>query len=347
MGATSTLGVIYAGREGDDYHNRVAGIDGLFRVTAKDTVTFQYLYSDTMYPNEVSEDYDQPLASFSGYSLLVDYDHNARNWFWSLGYEDRDPGLRLDSGFLPRVDTREGELHLIRVFWDEKGRWWNRWRIHTTAERTEDHEGVLTDEKFELFVDVAGPMQSFVQAGVERETILNEGILYEDLDGAFFFGEFQPSGALKADLFTQYGDTVDFANNRPGDELQIVPGIEAKLGRHVNLELDHTLQRLNVEEGKLFEANLSQLRLVYNFNVRTFVRGIFQWLDLERNPDLYTFPVEPETQTLFTQLLFAYQVNARTVLFAGYSDNHLGLQSVDLTQTNRTFFMKIGYAWVL
>jgi len=107
------------------------------------------------------------------------------------------------------------------------------------------------------------------------------------------------------------------------------------------------MQQLDVEGGKLFEANLSQLRLIYNFNVRTFVRGIFQWQDIERNPDLYTFEVEPTTETLFTQLLFSYKLNARTVLFAGYSDNHLGVENVDLTQTNRTFFFKIGYAWVL
>ena len=106
-------------------------------------------------------------------------------------------------------------------------------------------------------------------------------------------------------------------------------------------------ERLDVEGGRLFEANLSQLRLVYNFNTRTFVRGIFQWLDVERDPDLYLEPVEPEVETLFSQLLFSYQVNARTVLFAGYSDNQLGLRDVDLTRTNRTFFLKIGYAWIL
>ena len=32
------------------------------------------------------------------------------------------------------------------------------------------------------------------------------------------------------------------------------------------------------------------------------------------------------------------------MLFAGYNDNHLGNQDIDLTQSDRTFFMKIGYA---
>ena len=127
----------------------------------------------------------------------------------------------------------------------------------------------------------------------------------------------------------------------------LAPEIEAKIGRHLNASLDHTFQRLDVTGGRLFTANLSQLRLVYNFNLRLFVRGIFQWQHVERDPDLYVDTVEPETEELFTQLLFSYKVNARTVLFLGYSDNQLGLQDVDLTRTDRTFFFKIGYAWIL
>jgi hypothetical protein len=37
----------------------------------------------------------------------------------------------------------------------------------------------------------------------------------------------------------------------------------------------------------------------------------------------------------------------RTVLFAGYSDNQLGLQNISPTRTDRTLFFKIGYAWIL
>jgi len=32
------------------------------------------------------------------------------------------------------------------------------------------------------------------------------------------------------------------------------------------------------------------------------------------------------------------------VLFLGYSDNYAGFDGVDLTQTDRTIFAKIGYA---
>ena len=34
--------------------------------------------------------------------------------------------------------------------------------------------------------------------------------------------------------------------------------------------------------------------------------------------------IEEETQTFFTQLLFAYKLNPQTVLFLGYTDDRVG-----------------------
>lgn len=347
LGAASTLGALYSGREADGYHNRVGGLDGFVRLSARDTLTFHYLRSDTLYPGAVAEEFEQPTAAFADDALFVEYKHGSRNWYGEVSYEDLGPGFRADSGFLPRVDIREGSGLLIRSFWGKEADWYDRWRVGAVGGRTEDHAGQLTDEELSLIVDVNGPLQSFVQVEFKRGRQFFEGVLYDDLDGVGLYGEFQPLGAVRFEMYVADGDTVDFINNRKAEERFLNPIVEARLGRHVNLRLDHTLQRLEVPAGELFEANLTQLRLVYNFSVRMFVRAIFQRLDLERDPGLFIEPVEPEDETLFTQLLFSYKLNARTVLFVGYSDNHLGLQGVDLTRTDRTFFVKLGYAWVL
>ena len=44
-------------------------------------------------------------------------------------------------------------------------------------------------------------------------------------------------------------------------------------------------------------------------------------------------------------MLGSYKLNPRTLVFVGYSDKHMGLHDLRLTQTNRTFFIKLGYAW--
>ena len=63
---------------------------------------------------------------------------------------------------------------------------------------------------------------------------------------------------------------------------------------------------------------------------------------------LFGFPVDPESRTLFNQLLFSYKLNPQTVFFLGYSDGYFGGDpSLDwLTQSDRTVFAKVGYAFV-
>lgn len=39
------------------------------------------------------------------------------------------------------------------------------------------------------------------------------------------------------------------------------------------------------------------------------------------------------------------KVNPRTVWFVGYTDNRMGTDEYVLTQQDRTFFTKVGYAW--
>jgi hypothetical protein len=79
---------------------------------------------------------------------------------------------------------------------------------------------------------------------------------------------------------------------------------------------------------------------------------VFQYQDVKRDPSLYLVPINRRDQTLVTQLLLAYKLNPRTVLFAGYADNQLGgevqglVNSVDLTRKDRTFFLKVGYGLI-
>jgi hypothetical protein len=78
-----------------------------------------------------------------------------------------------------------------------------------------------------------------------------------------------------------------------------------------------------------------------------FIRSILQYIDIRRNQELYEDEIDPVSKELFTQLLFSYKVNPRTVVYVGYSDNHEATQDYLLTQSNRAVFMKLSYAWVL
>jgi hypothetical protein len=57
--------------------------------------------------------------------------------------------------------------------------------------------------------------------------------------------------------------------------------------------------------------------------------------------------VPPQTRRLFSQYLFSFKLNPQTVLLAGYSDNLAAARGHALRQSDRTFFLKIGYAWIM
>jgi len=155
-------------------------------------------------------------------------------------------------------------------------------------------------------------------------------------------------GGFNLGFLTQLGETIDLANVRKANQWFFVPEINFNLGRRLSVRYSHTFQRLDTLAGEeIYTANLVQSRIQYMFTSRAFVRTILQYRWLHQNPSAYNWEVIESSENLFTQFLFSYKLNARTVVFAGYSDNSTGLPTSGLVRTNRTFFIKLGYAWVL
>ena len=68
--------------------------------------------------------------------------------------------------------------------------------------------------------------------------------------------------------------------------------------------------------------------------------------DVERNTAVYVDEVDARTEDVGRQLLYSYKLNPQTVFFMGYSDALLDDDGLTKpTTTDRTWFMKIGYAW--
>lgn len=354
VGQGGAVGALLTSRSAGDYQNQVAGIDGFVRLTQVDEVRFQYLTSNTRYADDVAVAFDQPDGEFDGDAFEINYSHSARHWNWTLRYRDREPTFRADFGFVPRVDLKEAFVFLNRVVWGQDDDAYDQLSFGGTAVRAEDHDGNLSDRSVDVFANVQGPLQSFVEVATSERTVVVRGVEHSDLQIYEAFGQFQPGAVGKASLYVREGETVDFTNNRPADTTVWNPKVEIKIGRHFNGQMSHVQQRLRVPEGEILDVGLSELKVVWNFNLRSFLRVIFQYQDLERNPDLFLVPVEESVETLFSQVLFSYKLNPQTVLFLGYSDNSLGvddsrfpLQSVSLTQTDRTLFFKVGYAFTI
>jgi hypothetical protein len=345
VGRNSTVGFLYTGRVGEDYYNHVLGSDGFLRLSRSKTFSWQALYSRTDYPGETAAAQGQALDPFSGYAIYGNFRHDSRNLIYALTYEDLGRDFRADFGFMPRVDTRRLTLNIHPQIWGRPGGWFNRLAFQVVGSRITDHEGNQTDIQGQMGVGYEGPLQSVFQLFLISQKILYQGVEIERTFNSGYL-EMKPRGGLWYWLYWEAGDAIDYANARAASSVLLNPSLEVALGRHLNLNLNHTYESLTLKGDRVYLANLLQARLIYNFNVRCFLRAIVQYSDIQYNPALYSFPVEAREKGLFTQLLFSYKINPQTVLFLGYTDSGIGTANIDLTRAGRTFFLKIGYALV-
>ncbi|MFQ6045415.1 MAG: DUF5916 domain-containing protein [Gemmatimonadales bacterium] len=343
VGRASYVGVLYTGREAAGYHNRVTGADAFVQLSPTHSLRLQVLASETDYPDSVAAIFGQPRNPFSGSGVGLELIHASRNWAANIEYEDLGPQFRVDQGFEPRVNQRSLEAGVTRLIWGRRGGWFTQLGFRVEASGAVDYDGTLTERSFSAEASYLGAGQTSAYAGVSRD---RRRFLDKDHDLTRLHAGIRtrPAGWLSFGGFGLVGDAVDFSNNRRAFAIVAGPSAQLSIGRPITLTVQHNIQRLEFGDTHIFTAHLFQTRLFYHFNVRTFVRAILQYQNVARNPVAYSLPIDSRARSLFAQLLFSYKLNPQTVVFLGYSDNRSGSSTVSLTQSDRTFFVKLGYA---
>ncbi len=357
----STVGLLVTDREGSGYFNRVFGVDGRLRLTSTDTVTFQVLGSSTQYNKplfeelwvEEEEDDDEdeevlvlPEGVINDWSHELRYEHRTRDWDASVSHSRLGRNFRADLGHISRVGFQRFALGAGRNWYGDSSDLITRFSVDSTYSQIDELDGGLLERELESGVRIQGAMQSsLMYEFVFKQE--NYEDLSADMSSHFMRGSIRPYGDLDIEMEFSFGDAIDYSHAREGSRISLTPELTLNLGRYLRINFDHEYTRFTVEGGRLYLANVSQARIVYQFNARMFFRSILQYIDIRRNQALYEDEIDPISKRLFTQLLFSYKLNPRTVLFLGYSENYQAYQDIDFLQADRTFFMKIGYAWVL
>ena len=346
LGSRHVFGAMATDREGGDYYNRIYGVDGIVQLSRLDRIKFEAFGSSTRYPGNVSSEFDQPDDSFGGRAYLLRYNRNGKNLDLRASYMDVSPGFRADLGYVPRADYRKTELY-AEYFWLPRENSWH-WGMELagTFEQWFDHDGELIQRSSNLNYEYKGPLHSEIEVELETARESYKGSEFDLLDFGYEIN-FRPGENHTVGVEGFFGDKIDYSNTRPGRRLSIAPYLISYLGKHLLLELNHEHERLDVDAGRLYSADITRLCLNYQFSTRAFLRTDLQYVSYNRNQELYLKEVETRYRHLFTQFVFSYQLNPRTVVYLGYSDNYYGALAYDLTQSDRTFFLKLGYAWQL
>lgn len=344
VGNGSTIGALATDRRGGGYSNTVSGADGKFRFGENDFLAWQALHSRTEYNADMQAQFGVPAGVLQDTAYYMNYDHSTRNYGYWGEYFNIGEDFRADLGFLPRVGY---DMYLGggRYTWyGDAQNWYTEYGINGDWDLTHDSNGQLLEREIEAYLHVNSSLQSYLELGGLQSDVFYNGSFF-DRSYVSLYGEVRPADGLFAALFVKRGDDIDFENTRPGKLAQFEPTLGMQLGRHLNADLSHIYEKFDVAGGRLYTANLSELRMAWQFNLRTYVRIIAQYQDIERNPALYLDPVDARSRSLAGQVLFSYKVNPQTVMYAGYSSGYIGDQQRDLTKAQQTFFLKLSYAW--
>jgi hypothetical protein len=351
MGEGSTLGGLITHRVGEDpasgslYENLVFGADGKWRFDKANSLSFQALGSQTQYPDAMALANGQPLGTFDDHAGRVEYDYDTREYSFYAIYWDIGRDFRADMGFMPQVDFTKPVIGGRRN-WYPTGGFFNQVSVWGDWDLTHDQAGQFLEREYEAWLSGNGKMQSYLELGViDREQFYNgQNFSYAQYS---LYGEFTPKGWISAGAWYEWGGTIDFDNTQAADQVRFEPWVTLRPGQHLDLNLTSRSQELDVAGGWLFTARVVELKATWQFDRRSYLRLITQDFQVERDPTLYGFPIDAREHDLANQLLFAYKVNPQTVVYLGYSDGYHALDQDPLEQQQRTYFLKLSYAWLL
>ncbi|MBI3491425.1 MAG: carbohydrate binding family 9 domain-containing protein [Acidobacteria bacterium] len=296
----SFVGVLVTDRENrdGDGHNRVAGPDFQWRLSPRDVVTGQVLFSDSRTPSRPDLADEWTAQRLSGHALNTYWNHNTTHLDWSVVYKDLGAGFRADAGFVPQVGYRE--------YFGGGG-----WQVYP--------KGLVARERTFVFVDYQADQAGAVitrdvQPGFGMDTRGNGFLQFRYVDnrtragggvvGRRQFGyiiNFNPSRRVTfIGVNGTLGQDIDFANARPGRGPTVNASATLHPTDHLELGLIEDVRTLSVDDGagssrRLFTQHVSRVKGTYTFTSRMFARVIAQYVSTTRDPSLYASPVAAQS----------------------------------------------------
>lgn len=384
IGKELSMGALVTAKTSDDYHNYVTSVDVKYQPTEQDTFIGQYVVSDTQYPLGFSQtlcssddclpDIDCDLNdcgvnervlrtnstdSIRGDMYLAKYEHETRNWDAVAQYQSVAEDFRADLGFIEKVDFSKFVVGGGYTWYPENSGF-SKIRLSGDWDISHNQAGEKLEQEAEAKLAFDGLLQSYTAFGVVNRqrvgrrhdsaslAVANNTQMFDETMG-WFYANMKPTRTLFVELDVNYGDSIDFANDQLGTKFLLNPGVRWNVTDSVKLNVSHVYRTMDVDDGRLFTANLSDVRLSWYIDIHNFIRVSSVYTHIERDPSLYLYgSPNKEQQNLGNEILYGYKLNPQSVFYLGYSDGLKSNDSIDsLMKTEETYFMKMSYAWIL
>jgi len=304
-------------------------------------------------------------GSFSDQAIKLDFNHNSEYWSINLSHEDIGKNFRADLGYMPKVDIKKELAKVTYHYYGEPDSIWQTANLSGQWHLIENENDEFIEQSMQSVFSIDGPKQSYFELLLTHAEKV--GLRHDDgkldIDGntnrftenqlnLYSKAHLSPRVYLSADIIL--GDKIDYNNDRLGEIQQAAINFTWNITNHLELDVTQTYSKLDAEpvnintNDNVYTANLTDLRLSYQFDVQSYLRLSMVYTDIDRNVENNPFvSVSAKNRNLATQLIYAYKLNPQTVFFLGYSDNSYQDDYLNkLSREERTLFSKISYAWM-
>ncbi len=342
----SNFGFIYLKRKGFKYYYDLYGIDGKIRAGENEFINILYAESKTKDPYlpEISQNFDGKEKE--GHCLFLNFNHSSRNWNFDFSYLESSPNLRADLGFIPRVDVKNFQGYLSYTIWGNKSKFYSQLSPTVYFQYVKDFDGKTTDWEGVLEIQFELLKQIMGEGGYQRSMEYYNGVEYKK-NNIYFRANSRFSKNMTAYFHFNYGDGVDYENNRKGKLLILDGQTDYRIGREIFLDFSGEHQRLNLSFGNLYKATYLYLKVLYHFNNSIFLRTIIQDGKIKRNVELYLNELPEKENFTSLQFLFTYKINPFTLFYLGFSTRGIEEPPYEFQTQNKTYFLKLSYSlWI-
>ncbi len=376
LGRQSTLGAMFTDYQFAGSSNRVAGLDGRFKLTRNWVLSWQGVTTST-------DSLDGTHTAGPAYNAQIRY--TGLKLLYYANYDDRSPGYNTAAGFIAdnTVDrlsvrsrtivrpTLRTDMRGLEQFAEYRFRPENKflisWGPTLLFNPVWDHEGNPLDRYYDAGFGVELTGQSFIEVyqNADHEllrpqdfSVLTANREYvQNRKGIFVRNQMLPKANFQAEY--TWGTGVNFVP--PTGQAPVLANLNVAnalitLRPVTKLRNDNTyiLERLTDRAGggTIFTNHIIRSKWNWQFDPRFSVRTIFQYTTVLPNSALTSLQ---KTRQFNADFLFTYLANPWTALYVGY--NH-DLQNLDLLPTltgaeiirtdrfkndGRQFFVKFSY----
>ncbi|MDO6444575.1 DUF5916 domain-containing protein [Colwellia sp. 1_MG-2023] len=351
VGERNNIGVLMTHRQASHYNNTLVSVDGTYWISQKDKISYQVARSETDNPESVVEEFEVNKKQ-SDQALSINYSHSTRDYNLRADYSNIGEDFRADLGFETRSNIERVVLGGNRYYYGDEDDTFTRWGYFGDWDKTYDQDGNMLEEEYEIHGNLQGKKQFYSNFGIVHRKRLYDGEMFDETQ-FMQFARFRPRRNIELGAFYRFGKQIDFANTRLGDVFDVDPYIEWDVNEHIKIDLNYSYSQLEVNDDRIYTAHQTDLRIGYQFDMRSILKFVVQYTDIERDPDLYIYDdIEdrPDRNSRYfsSQLIYSYKINPQTLFFIGYSDGGYQDDNLDsLARDQRTIFTKFSYAWQL